>query len=86
MHRVSKGGAPDHIPPRSSPPGWLCRGRIEAQRLLAADWGVAADVWSVTRWNELRREAMDADEGVLRGEAAREPYVTNACARVAAVP
>ena len=28
----------------------------EAQQLLAEDWGVAADTWSVTSWNELARE------------------------------
>ena len=26
------------------------------------DWGVVADVWSVTSWNELRRDALDCDE------------------------
>jgi pyruvate dehydrogenase E1 component len=34
---------------------------LDAQRMLAEDWGVAADVWSVTSWNELRREALDCD-------------------------
>jgi pyruvate dehydrogenase E1 component len=34
---------------------------LEAQRLLAEDWGVQADVWSVTSWNELRRDALAAD-------------------------
>ncbi len=35
---------------------------LEAQRLLAEDWGVSADVWSVTSWTELRRDAMAAEE------------------------
>ncbi|WP_028245502.1 pyruvate dehydrogenase (acetyl-transferring), homodimeric type [Pseudoclavibacter soli] len=35
---------------------------LEAQQLLAADWGVQADVWSVTSWNELRRDGIAADE------------------------
>ncbi len=35
---------------------------LEAQELLAKDWGVAADVWSVTSWNELRRDGLAADE------------------------
>jgi pyruvate dehydrogenase E1 component len=34
---------------------------IEAQRLLQAEWGVNADVWSVTSWNELRREGLEVD-------------------------
>ncbi|MHC6628620.1 pyruvate dehydrogenase (acetyl-transferring), homodimeric type [Streptomyces globosus] len=48
---------------------------LEAQRLLAADWNVAADVWSATSWGELRRDALEADEALLRGEE-RTPYVT----------
>lgn len=35
---------------------------LEAADLLASDWGVVADVWSVTSWTELRREAMDVDQ------------------------
>ncbi|OEJ51272.1 pyruvate dehydrogenase (acetyl-transferring), homodimeric type [Streptomyces agglomeratus] len=50
---------------------------LEAQELLAADWGVAADVWSATSWGELRREALECDEALLRGEE-RTPYVTRA--------
>lgn len=34
----------------------------EARRLLAEDWGVDAAVWSVTSWNELRRDGQEADE------------------------
>ncbi len=29
---------------------------LEAARLLADEWGVTADVWSVTSWTELRRD------------------------------
>ncbi|MGN6501393.1 MAG: transketolase-like TK C-terminal-containing protein, partial [Pseudolysinimonas sp.] len=35
---------------------------LEAQHLLAQDWNIAADVWSVTSWNELRRDGLAADE------------------------
>jgi len=35
---------------------------FEAQRLLKDDWGVTADVWSVTSWSELRRDGLAADE------------------------
>ncbi|MGZ4609116.1 MAG: pyruvate dehydrogenase (acetyl-transferring), homodimeric type [Actinomycetes bacterium] len=35
---------------------------LEAQRLLEVDWGVHADVWSVTSWNELRRDGLAVDE------------------------
>ena len=33
---------------------------LRAQQLLGEEWGVDADVWSVTSWNELRRDARDA--------------------------
>ncbi len=34
---------------------------LEAQQLLDADFGVDADVWSVTSWNELRRDGLECD-------------------------
>jgi pyruvate dehydrogenase E1 component len=52
---------------------------LDAQRLLAEEWGVAADVWSAPSWTELRREAMACDAARLRGED-RVPYVTRALA------
>ncbi|MEV6696683.1 pyruvate dehydrogenase (acetyl-transferring), homodimeric type [Streptomyces sp. NPDC051453] len=50
---------------------------LEAQKLLAEEWGVAADVWSATSWTELRRDALEADEAILRGEQ-RTPYIRKA--------
>ncbi|MFJ8750650.1 pyruvate dehydrogenase (acetyl-transferring), homodimeric type [Streptomyces sp. NPDC102441] len=50
---------------------------LKAQELLAADWGVTADVWSATSWGELRRDALESDEALLRGEE-RVPYVAQA--------
>ncbi|MEV8542192.1 pyruvate dehydrogenase (acetyl-transferring), homodimeric type [Streptomyces sp. NPDC051572] len=50
---------------------------LKAQKLLAEEWGVAADVWSATSWTELRRDALDADAALLRGEE-RVPYVRQA--------
>lgn len=35
---------------------------LEAQDLLKRDYGIVADVWSVTSWGELRREGLQADE------------------------
>lgn len=53
---------------------------LEAQRLLAEDWEVAAAVFSATSWNELRRQAMDCDEWNMLHptEEQRVPYVTAA--------
>jgi pyruvate dehydrogenase E1 component len=51
---------------------------LEAQELLANDWGVAADVWSVTSWSELRRDGLRAEEDAFLDPAAprRTPFVT----------
>ncbi len=50
---------------------------VEAQRLLATDWSVAADVWSVTSWNELRKNGVEAEQQAFRDPAhAPEPFVT----------
>ncbi len=51
---------------------------LKAQRLLADEWDVAADVWSVTSWNELAREAVHVDKwNLLHPDAEqRTPYVT----------
>ncbi|KAB1653440.1 pyruvate dehydrogenase (acetyl-transferring), homodimeric type [Pseudoclavibacter chungangensis] len=35
---------------------------LEAQEILEREWNVAADVWSVTSWTELRRDGLAADE------------------------
>jgi pyruvate dehydrogenase E1 component len=53
---------------------------LKAQTMLAEQWGVAADLWSVTSWNELRRDAVAAEEAALLDPAqpARVPYVTSA--------
>jgi pyruvate dehydrogenase E1 component len=51
---------------------------LEAQQILRNDWGVVADVWSVTSWSELRRDGMACDEHnfLHPEEEPRVPYVT----------
>ena len=53
---------------------------LAAQKLLAEDWGVAADVWSVTSWTELRRDAVACEERALLypEEEAGTPYLVQA--------
>ncbi len=41
--------------------GTILREVLEAAALLEKDWGVAADVWSVTSFTELRREGMSVE-------------------------
>jgi pyruvate dehydrogenase E1 component len=57
---------------------------MDAQRILAEDWGVRADLWSVTSWNELARNATSAEEWNLLhpGETPRTAYVTDKLAGV----
>ncbi|HEY5032190.1 MAG TPA: pyruvate dehydrogenase (acetyl-transferring), homodimeric type, partial [Actinomycetes bacterium] len=43
---------------------------LRAAELLRDDWGVHADVWSVTSWNELRRDGLGADRWNLLNPAA----------------
>ncbi|MCD6641203.1 MAG: pyruvate dehydrogenase (acetyl-transferring), homodimeric type [Nocardioides sp.] len=49
----------------------------KAAQLLADDWGVRADTWSVTSWNELARDGVATEEWNLLHPAdqARRPYV-----------
>jgi pyruvate dehydrogenase E1 component len=55
---------------------------LKAQRLLADEWGVAADVWSVTSWSELRRDAVATEDEALLNpdQPQRTPYVTEVLA------
>lgn len=50
---------------------------LEAQELLL-EFGVSADVWSVTSWSELRRDGLAADEARFLNPSApaRTPYIT----------
>ncbi|MCS5496805.1 pyruvate dehydrogenase (acetyl-transferring), homodimeric type [Cnuibacter physcomitrellae] len=52
---------------------------LEAQELLANDWGVSADVWSVTSWTELRRDGLRAEEHnfLHPDEEKRTAYLTD---------
>ena len=56
------------------------RWALDAQRLLAADWGVHAEVWSATSWSELRRDGLSCEEwNLLHPDSEpRVPYVTSA--------
>jgi pyruvate dehydrogenase E1 component len=51
---------------------------LEAQQMLR-EWKVNADVWSVTSWTQLRREALETEEWNRRhlDEQPRTPFVTD---------
>jgi pyruvate dehydrogenase E1 component len=51
---------------------------VEARRMLAADWGVDVDLWSVTSYKSLREEAMAVERWnrLQPDQTARVPHVT----------
>ncbi|CAB4776354.1 MAG: pyruvate dehydrogenase (acetyl-transferring), homodimeric type [Actinobacteria bacterium] len=50
---------------------------IKAQELLRNDWGVEASVWSVTSWNELRRDGLATDRhNLLNPTDVRRAYIS----------
>jgi len=58
--------------------GTILREVIIAAELLKKDWKVSADVWSITSYNELAREAVDCERWNMLnpGKKARIPYIT----------
>jgi pyruvate dehydrogenase E1 component len=50
---------------------------VRAQQILAEQYGIATDVWSVTSYNELRREALGVDRWnrLHPDQPARAPFV-----------
>ncbi len=51
--------------------GAILREAIAAAELLARDWGVASDVWSVTSFTELRRDGMACERARRMGGEAQ---------------
>jgi len=50
---------------------------LKAQQLLADDWGVKASVWSVTSWNELRRDGLETDRhNLLNPNDKKRAYIS----------
>jgi pyruvate dehydrogenase E1 component len=60
--------------------GTILRESQEARKLLEADWGVAANVWSCPSFNELARDGQDCERWNLLHPTAepRVPFVTAA--------
>jgi pyruvate dehydrogenase E1 component len=81
MHLVSAGHEGDRPRVQLLASGVGVPWALEAQELLGTEFGVDADVWSVTSWGELRRDALACDAWAFErpGAAADEapvPYVT----------
>jgi pyruvate dehydrogenase E1 component len=58
--------------------GTILREVMEAAELLEGDWGVGAEVWSVTSFTELRRDGLEVERWNLLHprEPAREAYAS----------
>ncbi|MGD9391703.1 MAG: pyruvate dehydrogenase (acetyl-transferring), homodimeric type, partial [Chromatiales bacterium] len=58
--------------------GTILREVIAAAELLENEWDVSADVWSVTSFNELRREGIDTERWNMLhpGKKKRVPYIS----------
>ncbi len=76
IHLISKNSAEGHKA-QILASGVAVPWALEAQQLLL-EYGVSADVWSVTSWNELRRDGLAADEAKFLNPAtpAPVPYIT----------
>jgi pyruvate dehydrogenase E1 component len=59
---------------------------LQAAEMLAAEWDVAADVWSVTSWSELNRDGVAIEKEKLRhpDRPAGTAYVTQALSAASA--
>ena len=73
MHRVSPASG-DGERVRLLASGVGVNWALRAQELLRDDWGVDAEVWSVTSWNELRRDGLACDRHNLL-HPTQEPQV-----------
>ena len=71
-------GAPRRATILASGPMW--QAAMAARAMLAEDWGVSADVWSVTSYGELRHEALSIERANRLHPTAerRVPYVSEA--------
>jgi pyruvate dehydrogenase E1 component len=60
--------------------GPILREALRAQQILAEKYGVAADVWSVTSYNELRRDALRTERWnrLHPDQPERKPYILTA--------
>jgi pyruvate dehydrogenase E1 component len=65
--------------------GAILNEAVRAQQILADKYKIAADVWSVTSYNELRRNAMEVERWnrLHPTEKERVPYIVTALANAA---
>lgn len=76
LHLISKNPASGHKA-QVLASGVAVPWALEAQQLLL-EWGVSADVWSVTSWTELRKDGLASDQAkfLYPDQVAPMPYLT----------
>ncbi len=83
MHRVRPSGRPDEtLQVRLLGSGTILREVLAAAAILEEDFQVGAEVWSVTSWNELRKDGLEAERwnGLHPTEAQRKSFVSESLA------
>lgn len=77
MYRFSKSSKSSNLKAHVFGSGAIMNQVLEAQKILEEKYNVTTDVWSVTSYNELRREALMVErENLLNGKNTKTPYVT----------
>jgi pyruvate dehydrogenase E1 component len=76
FQQAEKGKAATHL----FGSGPILNEALRAQKILSEKYGVAADVWSVTSYNELRRDALDVERWnrMHPDQPARTPFLVEA--------
>jgi pyruvate dehydrogenase E1 component len=80
MYKFSTGSAKTKTKVQLLGSGTILREVIAAAELLEKDFGVSADVWSVTSFNELRRDGIDCERwNTLHPEAQPRTSYVDSC-------
>jgi pyruvate dehydrogenase E1 component len=82
MYLLRDGGVVEKKKPRVQllGSGAILREVMAAADMLAEDFGVATDIWSVTSFNELRRDGIDAERwSMLHPQEKRRPSYVETC-------
>jgi pyruvate dehydrogenase E1 component len=83
MYRYRPAGQPRTSTAQILASGVAMPDALRAAEMLAQRWDVAADVWSVTSWNEMHRDGLEVEKAVLRhpDQPAQTPFVTRVLSR-----
>lgn len=80
IYKFKKGSSKHKVKAHIFGSGSIMLSALKAQEILEEKYGVSADVWSVTSYQQLRRDALDAERYNLLNpdKKQRVPYITDA--------